>query len=469
MTKILVVDDEPQIRRILTVMLSENGYEVAEAQSGEQALVIEKDFRANLVLLDVSMPGMDGLTTLGALLEQDKTIDCIMMTAYGTIRSAVEAMRLGAYDYLTKPFDNNELLMIVRRVEQFRLLVDEVEDLRIELSSRYGFSEIIGISPGLQAIFSTIVKVAPVDATVLIEGASGTGKELVARAIYRRSKRSEGPFVAVNCGAIPESLFEAEFFGYERGAFTDAKEARAGRFERAQGGVLFLDEVGELRLDSQVKILRALQNREIIRLGGQTATKLDVRIIAATNVDLKAAVEQGRFREDLYWRLNVVKLSIPALRDRREDIPLLIDHLLERFRKETGLEVKAVAADARQLLQMYEWQGNVRELENVICSAMIMCDGRIITARDLPPRIRGEIEGEPSAGADATSTDIANLSLAEAVRHATEKLEKVMIVSRLSAMDGNRTATAESLGISRKTLFNKMRQYRLEDGTEMPS
>jgi DNA-binding NtrC family response regulator len=466
MPKVLIVDDEPQIRRILSVLLAENGYEVAEAESGETAVAIHAEFQPNVVLLDVNMPGMDGLATLKALLEQDENVDCIMMTAYGTIRSAVEAMKSGAFHYLTKPFDNAELLMLIDRALKMRRLSSEVEELRAELSARYGFNEIVGISPTLQQVFRTMTKVAPVDATVLIEGESGTGKELVARAIHRRSRRAQGPFVTVNCGAIPQSLFEAEFFGYERGAFTDAREARAGRFEQSQGGTLFLDEISELPLESQVKLLRTLQEREVTRLGGRHQIKVNVRVIAATNVELKQAVARGRFREDLYWRLNVVKLVLPSLSKRREDISLIIDHMLDRFNRELGLTIKTVARDARRLLEVYDWPGNVRELENAVCSAMIMCEGDSITVRDLPPRIRGEAEqetGAPGSPDASGSPNITALPLAEAVKEATEKLEKMMIISRLSEMNNNRTATAESLGISRKSLFNKMRQYGLTE------
>lgn len=459
MPRVLIVDDEAQIRRILSVMLDERGFETAEAQSGEQAIELAEQFRPDIVLLDINLPGADGLSTLKSLLGADQRPDCIMMTAYGTIRSAVEAMRTGAFDYLTKPFDNDELVMIVNRALEMRRLAHEVEELRSELSARYGFSEIIGISPGLQSVFRAMTKVAPVDATVLIEGESGTGKEMVARAIHQRSQRRDGPFVAVNCGAIPQTLFESEFFGYERGAFTGAQSARQGRFEQANRGTLFLDEVGELPLDSQVKLLRALQDKEVTRLGGRSPVKVDIRVIAATNIDLKSSVEQGRFREDLYWRLNVVKLTLPSLRQRREDIPLLVDHFLERFNRELGLGVKAISSDARRLLDIYEWPGNVRELENALCSAMIMCEGGEVRIGDLPPRVRGEAEGSQSFA----TRDVTQLTLTEAVGEVTERMEKMMILSRLAEMNGNRTATAESLGISRKTLFNKMRQYGLSD------
>jgi DNA-binding NtrC family response regulator len=470
MPKALIMDDEPQIRRILKILLSDNGIEVAEAESGGQALAVGREFKPDIALLDVSMPGMDGLAVLRELLSVHSSLDCIMMTAYGTIRSAVEAMKSGAFDYLTKPFDNDELLLIVNRALEMRRLSREVEDLRDELSSRYGFNEIIGISPKLQAIFRKMAKVASLDTTVLIEGESGTGKELVARAIHRRSNRLSNPFVAVNCGAIPQSLFEAEFFGHERGAFTDAREARAGRFEQAQGGTIFLDEIGDLPLEAQVKLLRTLQDREVTRLGGKSPIKVDVRLIAATNADLHSAVESGRFRQDLYWRLNVVKLIMPSLRERREDIPLIIDHMFERFKRELRLEVKSITPDARQLLELYDWPGNVRELENTICSAMIMCETDVIKVQDLPARLRGELGGAHS-GADGRSVvgtgDISKMTLNEAVKGSIERIEKMVITSRLAEMRGNRTATADSLDISRKTLFNKMRQYGLGDeGTD---
>jgi nitrogen regulation protein NR(I) len=461
MPKVLIVDDEPQIRRILMILLTDNGLEVAEAESGEQALAVSREFRPDVALLDVSMPGLDGLALLRELLSIHSSLDCIMMTAYGTIRSAVEAMKSGAFDYLTKPFDNDELLLIVNRALEMRRLSREIEDLRDELSSRYGFNEIIGISPKLQAIFRKMAKVASLDTTVLIEGESGTGKELVARAIHRRSNRSNNPFVAVNCGAIPQSLFEAEFFGHEKGAFTDARELRIGRFEQAQGGTIFLDEIGELPLEAQVKLLRALQDREVTRLGGRSPIKVDVRLIAATNVDLQMAVESGRFREDLYWRLNVVKLIMPSLRERREDIPLIIDHMFERFKRELGLDVRSIAPEARQLLELYDWPGNVRELENTICSAVIMCETGVIKMQDLPARLRGEV-GADRRSAGGTG-DISKMTLHEAVKEAVERIEKIVITSRLAEMHGNRTATADSLGISRKTLFNKMRQYGLGD------
>ncbi len=462
MSRILVVDDERQIRRILAVLLAEHGHEVVEAESGEAALALQPGFQPNIALLDLSLPGIDGLKTLQRLLDQDRRIDCIMMTAYGTIRSAVEAMRLGAFDYVSKPFDNDELLLIIDRALHMRRLDAELQDLRSELESRYGFNEIVGISAQMREVFRVMAKVAAVDATVLIAGESGTGKELVARAIHRRSGRAQGPFVAVNCSAIPRELIEAEFFGYEKGAFTDAKEARAGKFEQASGGSLFLDEVGDLSLEAQAKLLRVLQEHEVTRIGGSRHQRVDTRVIAATNKDLERAVKRNEFREDLFWRINVVTIKLPPLRERRDDLPLLIDHLLERFQRELKLSVKSISPEARRLLLNYDWPGNVRELENTLCRATILCDGNQLMPSDLPPRIRGELPEESSF----SRSDPDRLKLSEAVTEATEKLEKLIIASRLAHHKGNRTATAESLGISRKTLFNKMREYHLSGDEE---
>jgi len=462
MARILIIDDEKPIRRILSVLLSERGHEVEEAESGEEAIERQPRFRPHVALVDLSLPGIDGLETLRRLLEKDGRLDGIMMTAFGTIKSAVEAMRIGAFDYLAKPFDNDELLLILDRALRMRRLNAEVEALTTELESRYGLTEFVGISPSMQEVFRVILKVAKVDATVLVVGESGTGKELVARAIHRRSRRSGGAFVALNCSAIPQTLVEAEFFGHEKGAFTGAIDSRPGRFEQAAGGTLFLDEVGDLALDAQAKLLRALQDHEVTRVGGRRAISVDVRVIAATNRNLEEAVAGGRFREDLYWRINVVAVRLPALRERTGDLPLLVDHLLDRFNRELQLSIRGLRDDARRLLLDYTWPGNVRELENTLCRAMVLAEGGLLTPADLPPRIRGEQDGDVG-----TAGEKQRLPLAEEVRQATELLEKRLIVARLAEFRGNRTATAESLGISRKTLFNKMRQYQLgQDETD---
>jgi len=461
MANVLIVDDERPIRRILSVLLQEQYHRVTEAGSGEEALAMmtggAADAKPDLVLLDLKLPGIDGLETLKRLRALKPRLDVVMMTAHGTISSAVDAMRRGAFDYVTKPFDNDELLMVVDRALEMRRLSTEVEALREDLEARYGFSEIVGVSREIQEIFRLMAKVVRVDVTVLVTGESGTGKELVARAIHRRSARAQGPFVAVNCSAIPQTLVESEFFGHEKGAFTDARESRPGRFEQADGGTLFLDEIGDLALDAQAKLLRALQERQIQRVGGRGSRPVDVRVVAATNKDLEKESREGRFREDLFWRLNVMHIRIPSLRERPADLPLLIDHFVGRFNRELGLAVESIAPDARQLLCEHAWPGNVRELENTICRAMILCEGETLTLADLPGRVRGETSGEGGP----PRSDLSHLSLADAVVEATERLEKVMILSRLAEHQGSRTATAESLGVSRKTLFNKMRQYGL--------
>ncbi len=459
MAKILIVDDEEKIRRILKLLLQGRQHGVTTATCGEEALVVAERLEPDLVLLDIQMPGIDGLETLRQLRQRFPAIDVIMMTAFGTIRSAVEAMRDGAHDYITKPFDNDELLLLVDRALDVRRLSAEVQELRSELETRYGFTEIIGISARMQEVFHTMAKVAKVDATVLITGESGTGKELVARAIHRKSGRARHRFVAVNCSAIPQTLVESEFFGHERGAFTDARESRPGKFELADTGTLFLDEVGDLAVDAQPKLLRALQDKNVTRLGTRSPRQVDVRVIAATNKELEEEVAAGAFREDLFWRLNVVQIRLPALRERQEDLSLLIDHFIGRINRELGLTVDQITPETRQLLLDYPWPGNVRELENTLCHAMILCDGDSLTAASLPGRILGETDVK----SDRPLSDLDRMQLADAVREATERLEKRMIVSRLAAHKGNRTATAESLGVSRKTLFNKMRHYGMGD------
>jgi len=458
MINILIVDDEPQIRRILSVLLNEHGHKTAAAENGEDAVSIQAVFKPDIVLLDISLPGIDGLETMKRMLAADPRLICVIMTAFGSIRSAVEAIRFGAFDYLSKPFDNDELLLTIERALKMLNLDNEVATLRAELETRYGFNEIVGIDPRMREVFRVMSKVAETNATVLISGESGTGKELVARAIHRRSERSKRPFVAVNCGAVPRDLVEAEFFGHEKGAFTDAHESRPGKFELATGGTLFLDELGELHPDAQVKLLRALQENEITRVGGRKPIPVDVRVIAATNKNLDREVKSGRFREDLYWRVNVVSISIPPLRERRLDLPLLLDHLVDRFQREIRTDIKSISHEARQLITGYAWPGNVRELENTLRRAFILCEGNAITAGDLPPRVRGEVE-EYKEETDAPSEE---LKLADVVKEAVTRVEKRMIASRLAQYHNNRTATANSLGVTRKTLFTKMRELNID-------
>jgi DNA-binding NtrC family response regulator len=456
MARILIIDDERHIRQILAAFLTEHGHDATVAESGEQGIDLAVRTPPDVVLLDLMLGGLSGLETFKRIKERVPSVACIFMTGFGSIRSAVDAMRAGGDDYLTKPFDNDELLIAINRSLELRRLSREVEELRNELTARYGFDNIVGISRAMQEVFRIMKRLADKEATVLILGESGTGKELVARAIHQRSPRRQAPFVPVNCSAIPSTLVEAEFFGYERGAFTDAKEAHAGKFEQAHRGTLFLDEVGDLPIDAQAKLLRVLQDREVTRLGARKAIKVDVRVLAATNKNLELAVRTGQFREDLYWRLNVLSLKLPPLRDRPEDLPLLIDAFVQRLGQEMSLPIQSVSPEARRLLLAHDWPGNVRELENTLQRAMVLCEGTSLLPRDLPPRIRGD-----SIEAGEGNGDVTRLSLSDAVRRAVERVERTWIQAALSEHRGNRTATAESLGINRKTLFNKMRVYGL--------
>ncbi len=453
--RILIVDDEAKIRNILSKVLKDEGYEVSTASSGEEAIESSATAPPNLVLMDLSLPGMDGISAMVEIRKEVPELDVIIITAYGTIESAVDAIKKGAYDYLPKPFDNEELLLLVGRALEHRRLALEVRNLREQLRERYSFENIIGHSPGMRQVFELMNSVCELDATVLIQGESGTGKELVVRAIHQHSARKDKPLVAINCGAVPETLFESEFFGYERGAFTDAKQRKLGKFEQANGGTLFLDEIGELSLSSQVKLLRALENQEITRIGGAQPIPIDVRIIAATNRNLEESVRQSAFRQDLYYRLNVFCIFIPPLRERGDDLSALVDFILQKYNKKLGLEIGNISKNAMDLLRIYSWPGNVRELENTIQGAMIICRSGLIEPQDLPLRIQGYAEGEESARSEGT--------LEYRVKAIAEQVEKKLILETLAACSYNRTETAKSLGVSRKTLYNKMLQFGITE------
>jgi len=463
MAHILLVDDEPQICRILALVLSERGFTVDVVASGELALEAAARTPPDLALIDVSLPGMTGLETFTALRARQAGLSVVFITAFGSIRSAIAAMRAGAFDYITKPFDNDELLLTIDRALELRQLGEEVKRLREDLSSRVAFPGIIGTSRGIQEALRVLTKAAATDATVLILGESGTGKELVARSLHRHSRRASKPFVAVNSSAIPAGLVESEFFGHERGAFTDAKDLRIGRFEQANGGTLFLDEVGDLPLEAQAKLLRVLEDHEVTRVGARKAVSVDVRLVAATNKNLEEAVATARFREDLYWRLNVVNLYLPPLRERREDLPLLIDHFVDRLNVELQRQVTGFSPEAGTHLLSHDWPGNVRELENALRRAIIFAEGPIVQVSDLPRRLSA-FAGLPSDD----QTEPARLS--DIVSRAVERLERTLIETTLKQHHGNRTATADALGINRKTLFNKLRSYGFVDATlEDPS
>lgn len=452
MASILLVDDEPKLRQLLTMVLTQHGHAVTQAESGEQALDLVTAQKFDLVLLDVSLPGKNGIEVMQTIAQRDNAPMGVMMTAHGSIRSAVDAMRVGAFDYLTKPFDNDELIIAIDRALAQRRLQSEVQQLRDELETRYGFNDIVGISPPMRRVFQLIDKVARTDETVLILGESGTGKELVARALHRRGPRARGPLIAVNCSAIPATLMESEFFGHERGAFTDAKESRPGKFEQANRGTIFLDEIGDLPLEAQAKLLRVLQERTVTRLGSSRPIDVDVRVIAATHRDLHAAARTGAFRQDLLYRLDVVPIVLPPLRERPEDLPVLVDHLVESLAAELKSPVTSVSAEARALLTAYNWPGNVRELQNAVRRALVLAEGSSLRAADLPATIRG---------VDASADVSEPLSLPDTVSRAVERLERGLIMAALAECGGNRSQTADCLGINRKTLFTKMKQYGL--------
>jgi len=445
---ILLIDDDSSLRRVIEFSLAEAGYRVQPAASGEEGLALFGKEPADAVVTDITMSGMNGIDVLKKVQEQAPGLPVVVITAYGTIESAVEAMKLGAFDYVTKPFNRDELRMTLERALKLRRLENENRRLRDEVIGKYRFEGIIGRSETFQSILDLAGRVAGSDASVLVTGESGTGKELIARAIHYTGGRATGPFVAVNCAAIPENLIESELFGHVKGAFTGAVKDKEGKFELADGGTLFLDEIGELRIDLQAKILRALQERTIDRVGGTKPAAVNVRILAATNRDLEREVKEGRFREDLYYRLSVITLQVPPLRERRDDIPLLAEHFLRKYNRDAAV---SFAPDALTALSAYGWPGNVRELENVIERASVLRRGTTITVSDLPEKLAGVRHG---IGDIILNLPDDGLSL--------EDLEKSLIVKALEKHKGNQTRAAEYLRITRPTLIYRMEKYGLK-------
>ena len=453
MKRALVVDDEENLRLVLRTFLRRHGYEVETAESGDDALPMIDGFGPDFVITDVRMPRMGGMDLLSALRAKGSEATVIVMSAYGSHDLAIEAMQAGAYDYVSKPFKPEELLLCLRKAEEREALRRENRALKEEISRGSRFENILAKAPQMEVIFKTIAKAANFKTTVLVTGESGVGKELVARALHARSSRAGSSFVAVNCGAIPENLLESELFGHKRGAFTDANQDRRGLFEEADGGTLFLDEIGELPLALQVKLLRVLEDEKIRRLGDTKDIQVDVRIIAATHRDLTAEVSAGRFREDLFYRLNVLAINVPPLRDRREDVSLLIDHFIVRNNARLGTDVRGVSSEARRLLYEYAWPGNVRELENTIERAMVLAEGDQLTAADLPERIRDV--------RDPIKLQLASGELS--VKKTTRYIEEVLIRRALHKTHGNRTRAAELLEISHRALLYKIKDYRITD------
>ncbi len=467
--RILIADDEDSLRWVLEKGLRQAGYEVDAAKDGQGALRAFEAEPYDLVFLDVRMPGLDGLTALGKLREIRPDANVIVMTAHGTMETAIQAMQRGAYDYLAKPFDLDEVLLLTERALEARRLTQEVARLRRGLQEVKEFSALIGRHPRMQEVYKAIGRIAGSDVTVLLRGESGTGKELVARAIHHYSRRSGRAFVAVSCAAIPATLLESEMFGHERGAFTDAKERRLGKFELAQGGTLYLDEIGDMPVELQTKLLRALQERAIERVGGQESIRVDVRVLAATNRDLDTAIRQGAFREDLYYRLNVVTLNLPPLRERRRDVPLLVEHFLAKYAETLG--ERGVAPDALDRLVGHEWPGNVRELENVIQRAMVMAQNGVILPEHLPI---GPVSAAASVAVDATLEEIIERKLLECVRGLRERasanlydliiglVEKPLLRAVLRETVGNQVRAAQILGINRNTLRKKLTEHGID-------
>lgn len=458
MSRILVVDDEPNLAEAICLLLKTQGHEVETAANGEDALALCQVGPFDLLVLDIALPGMSGTDVFEQVRILSPSTVTVFITAHGTIRSAVAAIRNGGFDYLTKPFDNDDLVLAVSRALERRQLQERILELEQDLSTRTSFVGIVGKSPAILAALRRLAKVARAEATVLLAGETGTGKELAARSVHRQSRRVQGPFVAINCGAVPPTLAEAELFGHERGAFTDAKSQRQGWFEQAHRGTLFLDEVGDLSLDIQVKLLRVLEEQEVRRIGGDKPIPVDVRVIAATNRALDADVKAGRFREDLYWRLNVVRVEMPPLRERREDLPLLITHLLDRVNAECRTHTTGFSDGALNHLTPYDWPGNVRELSNVLRHGAIMTDGMTIEVKDLP-----EYLVDSAAPAD-TATMMPPLApgetLAQRLDAVMKATEQALVEAALERCRGNQSAAAEALGITRRTLYTKLKRYR---------
>jgi two-component system response regulator AtoC len=468
--RVLVADDEPNLRRVLAAMLARDGYDVVQASDGIEALALAED-GVDVIITDLRMPRLDGMEVLRRVVAEYADVPVIMITAHGSIDSAVEAVKLGAFDYIEKPFEQEHIRQIVgKAVRQWEAQRKAPRTLGTAEVAGHGRFGIVGESPAMRQIFAVIEKVADTPSTVLITGESGTGKELVAKALHENSSRAKGPFIKINCAAIPKTLMESELFGYEKGAFTGAVGSKPGRFELADEGTLFLDEIGEIPVEMQVKLLRALQESEFERVGGIKTIKVDVRLITATNRDLEREIKSGNFREELYYRLNVVPLHIPPLRERRDDIALLCEHIIKKFNERLKKNVTGLEPAALERLSAYGWPGNIRELENVLERTLLFCDSTRISVADLPPEIGGaSLSLSPVAGAASSSPPVGERaptgpqSLKDIVRAETERVERELIVRALDETGGNVTQAARLLKISRKSLQMKMKEFGLRE------
>ena len=454
---ILVVDDDDSLRRVTQLQLEEAGYSVVTASNGGEALALVEAENPALVITDLKMPGLSGLELLAKIRDSYPEISVVLITAFGTVQTAVEAMKAGAYDYITKPIDYEELVLLVKRAMERQQLVEEVRILRLSLDQKYGFESIIGQSKALLQVLEMASRVAQRDSTVLIRGETGTGKELLAKAIHRNSRRKDQPFVTINCGAIPKDLLESELFGHAKGAFTGAFAPKRGKVEMADGGTLFLDEIGELPLELQVKLLRLIQQGEIEKVGTTGPATVDVRIIAATHRNLKNLIEDGAFREDLYYRLAVIPLELPPLRERVEDIPELVQHLFLKAKQKNGLPNLKLSPALASRFCRYRWPGNVRELENVIERLVVLSTGEEITLEDLPEFLRRDERESEGLHLELPAHGIS-----------LEGVEKELIQKALQKFDWNQTRAADFLDISRRTLIYRMEKYGIQKGEGSP-
>jgi len=462
MAKVLVIDDEANLRKVLAALLRRDGYDVTIAEDGEVGLAEFQKNGADAVITDLVMPKVGGMEVLRAVNSADPEVPVIIITAHGTVDSAVEAIKLGAFDYVTKPFDQTELSNVLAKA------IRTHETARRNARGERGRPSLVGESLQMQEVLRVIDKVADTPSTVLITGESGTGKELIATALHEGSSRREKPFIRINCAAIPRDLIESELFGYERGAFTGAVTSKPGRFELADGGTLFLDEIGEIPVEMQVKLLRALQESEFERVGGIKTTKVDVRLIAATNRDLNLEIEAGRFRKDLYYRLAVVPISLPPLRERPSDIPTLVRHFVDKYNRRLNKRIEGMTDEALSLVQAYAWPGNIRELENLIERTLLFADGPLIGAADLPQHVRSPGTATPLPGPvpGALPVPAGETGLKDIVRQRSAELEKEIITRALEETGGNVTRAAKLLQISRKSLQTKMKEFSLRDDSD---
>jgi two-component system nitrogen regulation response regulator NtrX len=453
--RILVIDDEAAIRDSMRMILEYEGYEFLGAATGEEGIAVADRDAVDLVFLDIKMPGMDGLEVLGRLKAVGETLPVVMISGHGTVATAVEATKLGAFDFIEKPLATERILLAIRNALGFRQLRDENQRLASSIELRH---DMVGSSPALRGVLEAVRRAAPTSATVLIRGESGVGKELVARMIHKNSLRARERFVQVNCAAIPDELIESELFGHEKGSFTGATDKQVGKFELADRGTIFLDEVGDMSLKTQAKVLRVLQEGEVERLGSSRTLKVDVRVIAATNKDLELEIERGQFREDLYFRLSVIPVFVPPLRERPDDIPALVRHFADLFTRENNFRAKRFTADALAALQRGRWKGNVRELRNTLERVIIMTPGDAVSAADLPESVRADVPVPPATEERGERPNT--------LREFKESAERAFLIEKLRENDWNISKTAETIGTPRSNLYKKLEQYNIRQGID---